>query len=341
MAKKRATQHSGRKSSKGAFSPKHNDRRYEFETANNINKDITENNLYYNFYDGKYKHKDRDDKMTFENAEGKFYSQHFKKQWVDTNWRYKNQRHSEKCKSFEDWCKMDCNLPEEVYFQIGDKEDHVDANTFLKVFNTYNKSLNDWNKSHGNPFTVLDMAIHLDEAVTQAHVRRVWHSKKSDCTNIIGQEKALEKAGIQLPKPNEKKSRYNNRKMEFDKMTRGMWLDACKQHGLDIETVPVPGARHNMSKDETIAVKFAEKQKELDKREAHISDLEAQAEKYVLETEKRLKMANTSSEGYLKYQNQWMKTHGYTEACLNDYYAKIDSQYPNVSTRALNDDYSL
>jgi hypothetical protein len=339
--KKRATQHSGRKSSKGAFSPKHNDRDYDFENANNINKDITENNLYYNFYDGVYKHEDKGDKMTFEKAEAKFYKQHFNKQWVDINWRYQLQRHSEKCKSFEDWCKMDCNLPEEVYFQIGDKENHIDSNTFINVFNTYNKALNDWNKKNGSPFTVLDIALHFDEAVPQAHMRRIWHSKSIDGTNIIGQEKALEKAGIQLPKPNEKKGRYNNRKMVFDKMARGMWLDACKQHGLDIETVPVPGVRHNMSKDETIAVKFAEKQKELDDREAHIRELEAKAEKYALNAKEALKTSNTSSEGYLKYQNQWMKKNGYSEACLKDYSDYIDSQYPNVSTRALNDDYSL
>lgn len=84
-----------------------------------------------------------------------------------------------------------------------------------------------------------------------------------------------------------------------------------------------------------------DKEYALNDREANISQLEAQAEKYVLETEKALKRANSSLEPYLKYQNQWMRTHGYSEACLNDYYAEIDSQSPSSFQRLENNDFSL
>lgn len=83
------------------------------------------------------------------------------------------------------------------------------------------------------------------------------------------------------------------------------------------------------------------KEHALDVREAQIGKLVAQAEKYSLEAKETLKMANTSSEGYLKYQSQWMKAHGYTDACLNDYYDKIDSQYPDIQNNGLGDGYSL
>lgn len=83
------------------------------------------------------------------------------------------------------------------------------------------------------------------------------------------------------------------------------------------------------------------KEHALDVKKAHISELEAQAEKYVLETKETLKKANISFEDYLKYQSQWMKKKGYSEECLKDYFAKIDSQYPNISQLPKNDDFSL
>jgi hypothetical protein len=261
----RVTKHSGRKNAKGRYSPKHNDRNYDYENASNIYAEWTPYNIYYNCYDGSYQHKDRDDKMTFEETETKYYEEHFKKQWEAINAKYIKQYHSERCKTFEEWSTMDYNLPEEIYFQIGNTEKHCDKNTTLEVYNMFNSRLNAWNKEHNHPFTILDMSFQVDEAVPQVHTRLVWSYINDSGIECIGQEEALKRAGVELPKPNKKKDQHNNRKMTFDKMTREMLLQCCKECGLEIETEPIPNARHNMSKDETIAVKFAEYQRKLDK----------------------------------------------------------------------------
>lgn len=292
MAKQRATQHNGRKSSKGAFSAKHNDRNYDYEQAENIYADKTDMNSYWNCYDGSYRHKDKDDKLTFEETEKRYYEENFKAQWSATNQRYIEQRHKEKCKSFEDWSKMDCNLPEEVYLQVGDKENPCDKATFVMVANLYLKRLNSWNNQHGKPFHILDMAFHFDEAVPQLHIRRVWSYTNDDNIKCIGQEKALEQAGVQLPKQGLKKGRYNNRKMTFDKMAREMYLDCCKECGLDIETEALKGVRHNMTKDETINAKLARQQHDLE------ADKEA-FEVYKQDTSEKLKKQQNEASNVL------------------------------------------
>ncbi|SHL38326.1 hypothetical protein SAMN02745136_04768 [Anaerocolumna jejuensis DSM 15929] len=274
MEKQRATHHSGRKSRRyGAFSNRHNDRNYDYEKAHNINADLTPYNAYYNIYDGTYRHSERENKMTYEEVEEKFYTEKFYQQYQNTNQKYIDRRQYKRCKSFEEWCKMDSNLPEELHMQIGKVENPCDEKTFLQVFNLYIKKLNKWNALHGNPFTVMNMSFHIDEtAPPHIQLRRVWHYTNDDGVLCIGQEKALEQAGIALPEPNKKKGRYNNRKQIFDKMARNIFLDCCKQYGLDIETIPVPHARHNMSKEEMIDQKFADKQREIEKKEEQIKE---------------------------------------------------------------------
>lgn len=266
--KRRATQHNGRKGKKGAFSPKHNDRDYDYEEAANIHADLTEQNFYWNTYNGSYRHKDKKGKMSFEQVEQTYYRDNFYEQWEATNQRYINNRHSERCKTFEEWSKMSCNLPEESYMQIGDMENPCDRATATKVFTMFYHRINAWNDTHGKPFKNLDLAMHFDEAVPQVHIRRVWEYTDKNGVKCIGQEKALEQAGVQLPDPSKKKGRYNNRKMTFDKMAREMYLQCCKECGLEIETVPVPNTRHNMDKDEMIAEKVKNQFKEQEQETA-------------------------------------------------------------------------
>lgn len=292
MAKQRATRHNGRKSNKGAYSTKHNDRNYDYEEAPNIDETKTDSNYYWNRYDGGYYHKDKEGKLTFEETEQRLYKEAFTKQWERTNERYKSNGHKERCKSFEDWCKLDCNLPEESYMQVGDKENPVSRQDFIKVTKLYNSRLQQWNKQHGYPFITLDRAWHFDEAVPQLHERRVWKYIDKDGTLCIGQEKALEQAGIPLPDPSKPKGRYNNRKMTFDKEMREMYLQCCLECGLEVETEALKGVRHNLSKDEVLNAKLAQKQRDLEakeqqlnSREQELNDREAQLDKCVSEIE--------------------------------------------------------
>lgn len=258
---KRVTSHSGRtRRNGGAYTVKHNDRNYDFENAPNINEDLTNGNTYWNWNDGLYKHADKEGKQGFEFAEELYYHKVFRKQYDLQQARHEASRHKDRCKSWDEWCKQKCNLPEELILQVGNTEDKATKSEFIQASNLYLKKLREWNSQHGCPFMILDWSAHFDEANPHIHLRRVWQYKENGVW-CIGQEKALEQAGVPLPNPNAKPSRYNNRKMEFDKFARQLWIDCCKQVGLEIETEPVKGAKHNRTKEEVLLDKLkAEKE---------------------------------------------------------------------------------
>lgn len=355
MSKQRVTQHSGRTARNGnAFSQKHNDRNYDFELSDNIKENLTDNNFYFNLYDGGYRHKEKEGKLSFEEAEMKYYEEHFLEQWKNTNDKYIKNYHPERCKSFSDWCKQKSNLPEEVILQIGNTENHSDFNALSKVYNIYNKKLEAWNQQHGNPFKKLSMAAHNDEAVPHIHMRRIWQFKDSKGNMCIGQEKALKMANMELPDPSKPEGRYNNRKMTFDKMTRDMWIEACKEVGLDIETVPVIGGKHNLSKEETLENKVKAKEKELEQREANLVNRENQLiqREYNIGVKERLsdefdvEKARIESTVNLYSMTKYLETHEVNGKSLYNHYsddlktqqAKTDKllrdlkrKYPNIS----------
>lgn len=138
----------------------------------------------------------------------------------------------------EEWMYLRQNAPEECYVQIGDSFGHPDMETFHECFTEWLTWQNEWNDSHGNPFTILDVAEHFAEEVPQAHIRRVWSYVDENGNRRLGQEKALAMAGVELPeqyihdiegnlilgednKPlTSIPKRYNNRKMTFDSLAR-------------------------------------------------------------------------------------------------------------------------
>ena len=66
------------------------------------------------------------------------------------------------------------------------------------------------------------MAYHFDEATPHAHLRRVWKYTDRRGYVRIGQDKALRRAGVELPYPGKPEGRYNNSKVMFDAMAREM-----------------------------------------------------------------------------------------------------------------------
>lgn len=251
----RTTTHNARAHKNGqVFSAKHNDRNYDVDHADNIIKDRMSLNQYINYYN--------DDKMTFEKVELKFYNDNFSHQLKKINDSYIAGRHKEKVKTMQQWKNLKRYCPEETHFQIGKIEDHVDRNTLIKVFNTFNKKMIKWSKENNYPFTVLNIALHCDEEVPHIQQRRVWHYKDDDGNLCVGQTKALEKTNLTLPDPNKKVSKKNNLKQSFSKVERELWLESCKEFNIDIELIPAANVAHNRTKEELINDKY---QKKLDK----------------------------------------------------------------------------
>lgn len=250
----RGTRHNSRgaKHSGSGYVVKHNDREFDMEKSDNIDVSKSVENLYWNYYNRKFYHKNNQDKMTFENAEKKYYEEHFKQQWQEQNERYEKRRQQCYMKDFDNWRKSKRYCPEEQVLQLGNIDDHVDATQMKSVMVDYLKALQKFSRDHNNFLEILDVAYHVDEAVPHAHIRYVYQSKDANGNLQIGQNKALESAGIALPDATKAEGRYNNRKMTFDKIMRNMFLNICETHGIDIERDPEENVQHNRSKKKLV-----------------------------------------------------------------------------------------
>ena len=117
----------------------------------------------------------------------------------------------------------------------------------------------EFQKRFGEHIHILDWSLHLDEATPHIHERHVF-----DCKNRYGevapqQEKALEALGFDLPNPDQKPGKLNNRKMTFDAACRAMLFDICEKHGLHLDHEPEYGGRKYLEKQDYILMKQKEK----------------------------------------------------------------------------------
>lgn len=271
MAKMRSMQHNSRANSQGrTHGTKHNDRNFDVDLADNIDKERSKDNVYWHLYQA------TDPGLSFEDAELKYYVDAFGPQLQEINDQYLKNRHPERCKDMATWKQARRNAPEETTFQIGKMEEHVDAKILMDCFQDYNARLEAWNDTHGRPFTQLTYALHVDEAVPHIQARRVWHYEDAKGQLRVGQEKALAAAGVELPKPEAPEGKKNNRKMTFDAMAREMWLDVLHEHGLEIERDPLPDGKHNREKEDMIRDKYREMVAETERLEGRVKELETQ-----------------------------------------------------------------
>lgn len=296
----RGTTHNGRtkKHTNEGYNSKHNDRQYEDKSHLKYSSD---NNLYYingfNYllsqkeYSEWTKEQHENGQVgTFEEYENLFYEKMFKSQYEAQMERHIKGGHKDRVKTFDDWKKDKRYVPEETILQVGNKDIQIPKEVSEAIFLEYLQWEQKWGYEH-ECFQVLDMAIHEDETVVHAHSRRTWFSENENGIFEIGQEKALQRAGIPLPYPDKPRSRKNNRKMTFDKLAREQFLSICEAHGIDVERVPIPDGSHNLDKDEMIHRKHTEKEKELDKRDELLVEKEKQLERkneVLVERQKRL-----------------------------------------------------
>lgn len=181
------------------------------------------------------------DKMpdaTFEEVEKEFYRKRYLRGLEARNERYLKQGHKERCRTIEQMYMNAKTCPTETIFQIGNMDTHPDPKLLKKCYSEYLDQIQQWNKKHGNHFHVLDFAIHLDEQTPHVHERSIMDITDKYGYFVIAQEKALKEAGIELPEPDKPESRYNNRKITFDKMRREMFQEICRSNGLHITVEP-------------------------------------------------------------------------------------------------------
>ena len=254
MARK-LTRHNGRSGRNGVYNVKHNDRRFDVGNSEHIDAERTKENLYWDCYGGLYGHADQDKHMSFDEVEKRFYEENYRDFTLAQNARNEARRHPEKNRTPEDLRMDKRTCPEETIYQMGTIGDSESPETLRMITEEF---LSKFNELFGEYVHVLDWALHLDEATPHIQERHVF-----DCKNKYGelapqQEKALEMMGVPLPKPDEKKWKFNNRKMTFDAACRTMLFDICKSHGVYLEEEPEYGGRAYLEKQEYILMKQKE-----------------------------------------------------------------------------------
>ena len=214
---------------------------------------------------------------TIEEREIDFYTKVFTSMLEEQNDKYRAKRNYDRVKTMKDIYKSKRYKPTEEIVQYGGVHDKLpDKETYIKMVKEYYTAKEKLGKGY---VVVLSSASHFDETTPHTHFREVWLYKDDKGITRIGQEEALKRAGIELPKPNEPEGRYNNRMMTYTKMCREKWQDICEAYGYPVERTPKPvKKRHQTVKeyqDEASSKYFNAREDDLNAREVTLRQQEA------------------------------------------------------------------
>ena len=225
-------------------SAKHNVRFFALEKAKHIDAERTINNVYW-FWDQDEQIGPDEDLSRMEYAERfsgcelRFYQQRFREALDEQNERHVKARNYSRIKTMEDWVNGPNTRCEETVLQIGNRHTEVDPADLVAAVGQLLRFMDEWSRDHGEPFAVLDVAGHMDEGSYHVQLRRVWQYRDERGVWKIGQNKALEAAGVPLPDPAQPSGKFNNRKMTFDAMIRAKWIEICRSFGYEANPVSV------------------------------------------------------------------------------------------------------
>lgn len=224
----RVSMHSGKEGL-----PRHNDRSFDITKSDHIDEYMLDANKYQSW-----------NGAPFVEAEQAWYER-YKPHLDAQNARNLKQRHPERNKSVEDLLKGAQTRPTETIYQIGDRTDLLKGIDERVLWECYQDYASRRDALVGEHFKVLDVALHADEmGGVHIHERSIWEYVDADGHPAIGQNKALSALGYERPDTEAPAGRYNNAKITYDKQMRKLWQDVCMEHGLEIETEPIPGRRH-------------------------------------------------------------------------------------------------
>jgi len=254
------TRHNGRSGKNGTYNPKHNDRRFDIANSDHIDQERARQNVYWDCYQGFHFPADQEQEdrivYSFEQIEHDYYLEHYLEFCEGQHERNRQTGHSGRDRMPEDLLKDKKTCPEESLIQIGTMEQSVPPDVLAKIAMEF---FEEFERRFGKHIHILDWSLHLDESTPHIHERHVF-----DCENRYGevapqQEKALEALGFDLPNPDQKPGKLNNRKMTFDAACRAMLFAICERHGLHLDHEPEYGGRKYLEKQDYILMKQKEK----------------------------------------------------------------------------------
>ena len=252
--KQRVSRHNGRAGKHGVYNPKHNDRQFDVNNAENIQPQKTDLNLYWDWQNGLRTHTENVSGQypTFVQVEHDFYEQRYGPYLAGQTERNIKAGHAKRNRTVDDLLADTRICPEETIYQIGKEGDCPPPEVLTAIVQEFMATITE---RFGEHVHILDWSLHLDETSPHIHARQVF-----DVENRYGeiepkQEKALEALDIPLPEPDKKPSKVNNRKVTFDGLCRDLLLGICQKHGLDIETEAIYGGKKYQEKNDYIISK--------------------------------------------------------------------------------------
>ena len=285
----KATNHNGRSGKHGAYNPKHNDRQFDVAKSDHIDAVRMLENVNWDYQRGiRLFKQENDDGISFETVELDYYEENFGEYIRNQNARNEQNRHPERNRTIEDMYKDTKTCPEETLWQIGNREESVEAELLQKSVEEF---LVERDKQFGSHVVTLDWALHNDESTPHIHERHVFQCRNKYGEMCPQQEKALEELGIPLPNPDKPKGRNNNRKMTFDAMCRRMFIGICKKHGIEGDEIPVYGGEKHLEKNDFIIKKQREEIAEQNQQLARNGNLIIRGKRKIDEVTEKAKSA--------------------------------------------------
>lgn len=264
----RTTTHIGRKGKGGV---RHNFREYDFSKAKNIDVSRMSNDLFlinyfdrgvcvhninqltgltyanqhmFSALDDRYGDNPKFSKLTaMQKVELAQYEKFLSNSINAQNDRYRSKGQYKYCKDAVDVLLSSKTKPTESIFQIGDRDNHVSANTLWNVYADYFQR---HNEQFGDYIKILNATLHGEESTPHIHQRVVFLGENKHGEVVVSKTEALKCLGIEAPHPDQKQDRFNNRLMTYTAMCRDLWIDVCREHGIEVETVPSNLQQHGL-----------------------------------------------------------------------------------------------
>lgn len=286
----RLTRHNGRSGLNGVYNPKHNDRRFDVENSDHIDSSRTGENVYWDCCQGFHYAENREDAEqiihSFEEIEMLYYWEHYEDYCNAQHERNRKTGHTERNRSPDDLRLDKKTCPEETVYQIGTREEHISGEMLRHITADF---FEEFEKRFGKHVHILNWSLHMDEGTPHIHERHVF-----DCLNRYGeicpqQEKALEALGIEMPFPDKKRGKMNNRKVAFDAACRSMMFDITKRYGLELDEEPEYGGRAHLEKQDYIIMKQQQVISENKSKLKEIEEKKQDVQFELLENNSRLK----------------------------------------------------
>ena len=264
------SRHNGRAGKHGVYNPKHNDRQFDVNNADNIHVQKTDLNLYWDWQNGLRTHAENmtGQYPTFVQVEHDFYEQRYGPYLAGQTERNIKAGHAKRNRTVDDLLADARICPEETIYQIGKEGDCPPPEVLTAIVQEFMEAITE---RFGDHVHILDWSLHLDETSPHIHARQVFDVKNRYGEIEPKQEKALEALDIPLPEPDKKPSKVNNRKVTFDGICRELLLGICREHGLDVETEAIYGGKKSRDKNDYIIEAQQAKIAELEKRNAELT----------------------------------------------------------------------